>query len=269
VEIFKSNDDSYLSYLNTERMVSMNEHDDGTMFCRVIKDLKIKDFNVGIASAIASYGRLRLASCINALRKVGGSVYYCDTDSIICDINLNDYPELKEEFQWDGKGEELGTLKNECHDEFENILKKMYPDKDPVIKVEYPENRLKRETLLHDKMKEENGNMHFDSVILTGCKQYALKKDDVDVEGNLKSLEICKLKGYSKKGKKLTYNDFKMLDKGELIKQKQMQFHCPKSNYVSETEQFTIKTEYVNKCFRQTYSKGVVESDKTISPLKI
>jgi hypothetical protein len=69
VENFSSNDDSYLGYLNTDRMVSMNEHQDGTMFCRVIKDLKIEDFNVGIASAIASYGRLRLASCINAIKK--------------------------------------------------------------------------------------------------------------------------------------------------------------------------------------------------------
>jgi hypothetical protein len=49
----------------------MNEHNDGAMFCRVIKDLKIKDFNVGIASAIASYGRLRLASLINAIKKSG------------------------------------------------------------------------------------------------------------------------------------------------------------------------------------------------------
>ncbi len=175
------------------------------MFCRVIKDLKIKDFNVGIASAIASYGRLRLASCINAIRSVGGTVYYCNTDSIICDININDYPELKQEFQWDGNGCELGSLKNECHDVFEDILKGMYPDKDPVSEVEYPENRLIRKKLLHEKMMGENGNMHFDSVILTGCKQYALKKNDVDVQGTLKTLEICKLKGYSKKGEKLKY----------------------------------------------------------------
>ncbi len=144
----------------------------------------------------------------------------------------------------------------------------MYPDNDPVSNVEYPENCLKRETLLHEKLKEENGNLHFDSVILTGCKQYALKKDVV-IEGKVKTLEICKLKGYSKKGKNLTYDDFRTLDEGKLIKQKQMQFHCPKANYVSETEQFTIKTAYVNKNFRQTYSKGVVESDKTISPLRI
>jgi hypothetical protein len=82
------------------------------MFCCVIKDLTIKDFNVGIASAIASYSRLKLCSAINAIKIVGGSVYYCDTDSIICDINLNDYPEFKNEFQWDGNGTELGSLKN-------------------------------------------------------------------------------------------------------------------------------------------------------------
>ena len=70
---------------------------------------------------------------------------------------------------------------------------------------------------------KENGNMHFDSVILTGRKQYALKKDVV-VEGIVKSVEICKLKGYSKKGKKLTYDDFKTLDSGDFVKQKQMQF---------------------------------------------
>ncbi len=44
----------------------------------------------------------------------------------------------------------------------------MYPDKDPVSNVEYPEDCLKRETLLYEKLKEENGNLHFDSVILTG-----------------------------------------------------------------------------------------------------
>ncbi len=51
-------------------------------------------------------------------------MYYCDTDSIICDVNLNDYPELKNEFQWDDNETELGSLKNECHEEVEKSLKK-------------------------------------------------------------------------------------------------------------------------------------------------
>jgi hypothetical protein len=178
-------------------------------------------------------------------------VYYCDTDSIICDININDYPELKEEFQWDGNGTELGSLKNECHEEVEKALKNLYPDKDKVTKADIPENKMKRETLFNELLRKENGNMHFDSGILTGCKQYSMSKD-LSVEGNIIPVEICKLKGYSKKGKNLTHDDFRTLDEGKLIKQKQMQFHCPKSNYVSETEQFTIKTAYVTKKFRQT-----------------
>jgi hypothetical protein len=50
------------------------------------------------------------------------------TDSVICDIDLNDYPEIKKEFQWDGKGTELGSLKNECNDMVEKKLKKLYPE---------------------------------------------------------------------------------------------------------------------------------------------
>jgi hypothetical protein len=56
---------------------------------------------------------------------------------------------VKNEFQWDGNGTELlvGTLKNECHDIFEDILKNLYPDKDKVTKADIPENKMKRETL--------------------------------------------------------------------------------------------------------------------------
>ena len=52
----------YLQYLNTEKLINFREHDDGTMFCRVLKDLTVSDFNVGIANAISSYARLRLHS---------------------------------------------------------------------------------------------------------------------------------------------------------------------------------------------------------------
>ena len=35
----------------------------------------------------------------------------CDTDSVITDAKLNDYPDLMEEFMWDGCGDALGSLK--------------------------------------------------------------------------------------------------------------------------------------------------------------
>ena len=35
----------------------------------------------------------------------------CDTDSVITDAKLNDYPDLMEEFMRDGCGDALGSLK--------------------------------------------------------------------------------------------------------------------------------------------------------------
>ena len=83
---------------------------------RVLKDLPIKDFNVGVASAISSYSRCRLWSLIDGIESKGKQVFMCDTDSVITDAKLNDYPDLMEEFMWDGCGDALGSLKNEADD---------------------------------------------------------------------------------------------------------------------------------------------------------
>ena len=57
---------------------------------RVLKDLPIKDFNVGVASAISSYSRCRLWSLIDGIESKGKRVFMCDTDSVITDAKLND-----------------------------------------------------------------------------------------------------------------------------------------------------------------------------------
>ena len=76
---------------------------------RVLKDLPIKDFNVGVASAISSYSRCRLWSLIDGIESKGKRVFMCDTDSVITDAKLNDYPDLMEEFMFDGCGDALGS----------------------------------------------------------------------------------------------------------------------------------------------------------------
>jgi len=98
VIISNSEDKTYLKYLNSEKLVDVKENANGEMFCRVIKDLQIKDFNVGVASAISSYARLRLQELLQDIIDVGGEIHYCDTDSVICNINLNDYPDLLEKY---------------------------------------------------------------------------------------------------------------------------------------------------------------------------
>ena len=66
----------------------------------------------------------------------------CDTDSVITDAKLNDYPDLMEEFMWDGCGDALGSLKNEADDQ----IKDCGWAKDDI-------NRLRE---------EEGGMVHFD-----------------------------------------------------------------------------------------------------------
>jgi len=289
----------YIKYLNDGKLKSIMETEDVT-YCRVLKDLEVKDFNVAVAAAISSYARLKLHSLISMIRLKGGNVYYCDTDSVICDINLNDHKDIQKKFQWDGDGSELGSLKNEADEYIEKILInnsinnkiKNEPEKTnklinkEIIKNDLENNEKTRELVLkqyknhlksifnkdlikeqyNELLKENNFNFYFDELIITGCKQYALRKKII-IDGKEEIIEIVKLKGYSQKGKDiLKFNDMDKLTKGAEIKQNQMQFNCPKSNYVSETSGFKIKKTNVNKKFRMVYSKGIINENNTITP---
>ena len=79
-------------------------------------------------------------------------------------------------------------------------------------------------------------------------------------------LPVLKCKGYSQNDKELAYSDFETLNSGGTFSQEQSQFRCPKSNYVSETDSFTIKTQIVKKSFRKVYTKALVHADGSTSP---
>lgn len=245
----------FQAFLENDKLLSIMEQKD-YLFCRILKDLEVSDFNVAVASAISSYARSKLYSLISAIREKGGKVFYMDTDSVICDINLNDHLDIKERFQWDGDGSELGSLKNECDEVVEKLLKKLYP-----------ENKEKQKSIFKKLVEKENGNLSFDEGIITGCKQYALKKQ-VKIGDKIHNVEIVKLKGYSKNDKKINYNDMEKLNNGINIQQEQVQFSCPKSNYVSETKHFHIHSKKINKSFRRIYTKGQIFNDWVL-PLRI
>jgi hypothetical protein len=121
VKVFKRGQAPVQSYLSSGKL--KDEVDIGKYtLLNVLNDLEIVDYNVGIASAITSYARCELWSLIRDIQIRKGKVYMVDTDSVICSVDLNDYPELKDRYQWDGCGDELGTLKNELND----AIKKKY-----------------------------------------------------------------------------------------------------------------------------------------------
>ena len=245
VVICEPNSHEYLQWLNTDRLININE-DNGYMFCRVKKDLDVKDYNVGIAAAISSYARQKLHAIISEVKKVGGHVYYCDTDSLICNINIADYPHIQQMYQWDGDGSELGSLKNEADDYVQSLLGKLFPD-----------DKQKQKEVFKSLVEKENGNLSWDRGCFTGCKQYGLQKK-LEIDGVIHTIETVKMKGFSQKGERLTYEDMVDVSRGGKKTQKQTQFRCPKSNYVSQTNSFVIKSQLVQKSFRRVYSKGQV-----------
>ena len=144
----------------------------------------ITERNVSIASAISSYGRCELWSLMNDIDKHNGVIFMCDTDSIITDIDITEYNNLKSKYMKDGEGNELGSLKNELN----KILK------------------------LNDRQ------YYFDSLYTNGAKFYSLKKFWSPLIGEI---EINKCKNYSqnKEIHKLCHNDYTYLSLKQEVKQ--------------------------------------------------
>lgn len=152
---------------------------------RCLNDLPTKTFNIAIASAITSYARMRMHSLLQDIRNAGGRLYYCDTDSVISNLQLTKHPDLRKKYQWDNTGDELGSLKNVCLDE--NVDLKKYPQEAAL----------------------EDNDPGYDEMIILGCKNYALRRwtkhpDNVYATNNNncnglgRSQKITKMKGMRK-----------------------------------------------------------------------
>ena len=240
VVIGDKGDINIYEYLEKGQLKSHAEKEEYTLL-RVEKDLNVKDFNVSVASAISSYARMELWTLLDSIEKVGKDIYMCDTDSVVCNCKLNDYPELMKKFMWDGCGEDLGSLKNECIDVLKDI---------PSLDME-------------KQLEADGGCPHFDQLCLAGCKFYSLKKTCINGE----VADISKCKGYKQtKDDKLS---FEIISSGETMIQEQLQFKLPKSNYVSETQSCAMRTIKMLKKFNWIYNKSKRDENNNLETLII
>ena len=147
-------------------------------------------------SAVTAWARMRLFRLIRAIHKHGGKVAYVDTDSVKCNIDVLNTPALRKEFMWDGTGDELGSLKNECNEEMEKAVKKA--KKAAEKSGDYTNyNKVKKDHDHH--MKVEKGSLHFDSLITYQAKFYSCEKTLLSG----KKLDMSKCKGHN--GKKMKH----------------------------------------------------------------
>lgn len=262
-----SNDDiSFWELLARREVNNVGVNGDYTLI-RTMKPMDVKDFNVSIAAAIASEARIKIHKFMNAILKNGGKLLYCDTDSCITDLKLCDYPEMMEEFCWDGTGKELGSMKNEAEEKLEKYFKNKYGKKELPIHME--------------KQKEVDGGEYcFDKGIIAGCKQYCLYKKVYDggfieaeaSKGCKRSLDYSDFhhllygskmeeqKKYEEEIKKRKSDDGVEWEapEGFRLYERQIQFRSGLNEHIKEGCGTDVKIINLDKSMRINYLKGMV-----------
>ena len=114
VAVIKDDADIFDLYING-KLKELYEFGDN-YFCRYTQDLEECDRNIAIASYICAYARCKLFSLMDGIMEKGYECYYCDTDSVITNCNLEEHQDLMDKFCPDGTGDALGSLKNEISD---------------------------------------------------------------------------------------------------------------------------------------------------------
>lgn len=190
---------------------------------------------------------MELYAAMHAIQAKGYRVLYSDTDSIITDCNLSKHADLMSRFMWDGCGDALGALKNECLDKCKKELTKEQ---------------------LAQQIESDGGELKFDSVQILAPKVYSLRKTLV----NGKVVEIAKCKGV----KKSSFDEQSKLLEGATVVKDVLQFKSGKGLYLmnQETEgRVQVVTaqkslcQFDKKTGKLKYSKGYVVGDK-VFPFK-
>ena len=286
MEILESDDDSFWNLLSNGYINNINKVGNYTI-CRTKKPMPVKDFNVAIATAICSEARMKLHRYMTAIRKHGGNLLYCDTDSCICDLDITKYPDIMGEFCWDGlvdrdkAGDELGSMKNEAVEKLEKyFLNKVMKD-DAKLDEKRDRKIIKSRVKEHmEKQREADGgsDFYFDKGIIAGCKQYCLEKTTYD--GG--KIEAVAAKGVARQ---LHYKDFHHLLYGSNMKEQREyearikgekpnwepregyriyeRQHQFRSGLISHIDgKYDITKVSVDKAMRINYLKGIVNGCK-------
>lgn len=245
VRLYSRNGRGWIKALHENRLTNLGQFKN-YIISREMNDKLPIDTNVAIASTITAYARCTLHIAISDIEKCGGIVYYCDTDSIMTNLKLSDYPELVKKYRPDGMGKELGGLKNELG------------------------------------LSANNEDLAFDKLTIVGCKMYSC----MGVNSRGKTIIFNKLKGYQKDFKDEDFEDgdqqkellqkqmleslnIEKMNNGEMLSQEQLQFLINKNDYIRETDQWNIRINRTTKQFKKFYNKGIVSDTGFITPFTL
>lgn len=252
VAVIKDDNDVFDLYING-RLKELYQFGDN-YFCRYTQDLEDCDRNIAIASYICAYARCKLYSLMTSVMEKGYDVYYCDTDSVITNCNLSEYPDLMGKFCPDGTGDALGSLKNEITDKMSTKKKDEIKELEKELERKLTVDELRS---LDDKYNRDT----IDRLIVVGNKTYYW---ETRLNNSNKVVSDSKFKGFSMKqnsevpeewnNRKLTAVDYIDYLNGIEIKQTVDQFLSKKS----EKQQQFMMLRQQEKCFKFQYNKRVL-----------
>lgn len=224
---------SWLEYYDQNRLKSVHIGQRYTI-ARVLNEIHATNTSVALSASISSNGRIRIHQIISDIEALGGKVYYTDTDSVMCDLKLSDYPELVKKYRTHPTGDNIGDLKNELG-----------------IK--------------------DGEDLAYDCATIAGCKMYTIA--GMDANGNLDirdKLKGCNADTIFHDGKPIDrYSAIEKIITGESVSQVQTLFACNKTDILRDGNNFNIRVAPMEKSFRQIYTKGIVNDDWSITPFTI
>lgn len=242
------------------------------VFTKVINDTPANDTNVAIASAITSYARIKIHELIVDIEKIGGKVYYTDTDSIFCNIKLSDHPELLCKYR------KVNKIKlDNISEKFEKLYPEDYIKKVNDIKLLMSQGEwlggLKNELGLD----EYNNDISFDRGLFCGCKMYGIytNNEEWNKKNEIKNMAV-KMKGFKKNdingitlSSEYLYEVIEKINNNEKIEQEQFQIIINKNDYLTNCNTFNIRYNENKKIFKKIYTKGIIKDDGFIEPFAI
>jgi hypothetical protein len=121
IKVDKNKSNVLMGYLTENKLINHTELHGHSLY-QIEDEIKPNGANVGLAFMICAYARTELYKLMRAIEINNGVVYYCDTDSVITDLNIYEVKEIHDEFiRTDNKL--IGELTNEARPYVEKLLK--------------------------------------------------------------------------------------------------------------------------------------------------
>lgn len=188
IKVDKNKSNVLMGYLTENKLINHTELHNHSLY-QIEDEIKPGAANVGLAFFVSAYARTELYKLMRAIEQHEGQIYYCDTDSVITDLNIYEIKSIYDEFiRTDNK--EIGELTNEARPIVEELLSNDKYDKKEINKF------------------VKSNTPHFTELITVANKFYYLRLE-FEYKGKTYKHETFKGKGVNLKNK---YNEKYELD---------------------------------------------------------